>query len=71
QEKDYKKALSEFEKSNLQNPQTYYHMAVAYSKEGNVAEAKIYAEKCANFNALINLNQAFVRNKANEMLASL
>jgi tetratricopeptide (TPR) repeat protein len=71
QEKDYKKALSEFEKSNLQNPQTFYYMAIAYSKDGNVAEAKKYAEKCANFNALINLNQAFVRNKAKEMLASL
>lgn len=70
-EKDYKRAISEFEKSNLQNPQTFYYMAVAYSKDGNVLEAKKYAEKCANFNALINLNQAFVRNKANEMLASL
>jgi tetratricopeptide (TPR) repeat protein len=71
QEKDYKKAISEFEKSNQQNPSTFYYMAVAYSKDGNVAEAKKYADKCANFNALINLNQAFVRNKANKMLASL
>jgi tetratricopeptide (TPR) repeat protein len=71
QEKDYKKAISEFEKSNLQNPQTFYYMAVAYSKDGNVAEAKKYSEKCANFNALININQAFVRNKANQMLTSL
>ncbi|MGB5287064.1 MAG: tetratricopeptide repeat protein, partial [Ignavibacteriaceae bacterium] len=64
QEKDYKTAISEFEKSNLQNPQTFYYMAVAYSKDGNVTEAKKYADKCANFNALINMNQAFVRNKA-------
>jgi tetratricopeptide (TPR) repeat protein len=71
QEKDYKKAISEFEKSNLQNPQTYYYMAVAYSKDGNSTEAKKYADKCANFNALISLNQAFVRNKAKEMVASL
>ena len=70
-EKDYKKAISEFENSNLQNPQTYYYMAVAYSKDGNKIEAKNYADKCANFNALINLNQAFVRNKAKEMAASL
>jgi len=70
-EMDYKKAIAELEKSNLQNPQTFYYMAVAYSKDGNVAEAKKYAEKCAKFNALINLNQAFVRNKANKMLASL
>jgi tetratricopeptide (TPR) repeat protein len=71
QEKDYKKAIAELEKSNLQNPQTFYYMAVAYSKDGNVAEAKKYADKCANFNALINMNQAFVRNKAKEMLTSM
>jgi tetratricopeptide (TPR) repeat protein len=71
QEKDYTKAISEFEKSNQQNPQTFYYMALAYEKDGNVAEAKKYADKSANFNALINLNQAFVRNKANQMLDSL
>jgi tetratricopeptide (TPR) repeat protein len=70
-QKDYKKAISAFEKSNLQNPQTYYYMAMAYSKDGNSIEAKKYADKCANFNALISLNQAFVRNKAKEMVASL
>lgn len=70
-EEKYSKAISELEKANLQNPQTYYYMAVAYSKDGNVAEAKKYADKCANFNALINLNQAYVRNKASDMLTSL
>jgi tetratricopeptide (TPR) repeat protein len=71
QESEYKKAISEFEKSNLQNPQTYYYLAIAYSKDGNSTEAKKYAEKCANFNALINLNQAFVRNKAKQLLTTL
>jgi tetratricopeptide (TPR) repeat protein len=70
-DKDYKKAIGEFEKSNLQNPQTYYYLAIAYSKDGNTAEAKKYADKCANFNALINLNQAFVRNQAKELDAAL
>ena len=70
-ENDYKKAIGEFEKSNLQNPQTFYYMAMAYLEDGNVAEAKKYADKCANFNALINLNQAFVRSNAKQMLASL
>ena len=68
---DYTKAISEFENSNLQNPQTHYYMATAYSKDGNVEEAKKYAEMCANFNALTSLNQAYVRNKAKDMLASL
>jgi tetratricopeptide (TPR) repeat protein len=71
QGKDYTKAISEFENSNLQNPQTHYYLAMAYSKDGNVEDAKKYAEKCANFNALTSLNQAFVRNKAKEMIASL
>ena len=35
------------------------------------AEAKKNADKCANFNALVSLNQSFVRNKAKEMLTSL
>ena len=71
QQKEYKKAISEFEKSNMQNPQTFYYLSIAHSKDGNTAEAKKFANKCANFNALININQSFVRNKAKEMLASL
>jgi len=70
-ENNYQLAISEFEKANLQNPQTYYYIAVAYSKTGNADEAKNYAEKCANFNALININQAFVRSQANDMLKSM
>lgn len=70
-EKDYQKAIIEFEKSNLQNPQIFYYMAQAYSMLGNTTEAKKYAEKCANFNALININQSFARNKAKEMLTTL
>jgi tetratricopeptide (TPR) repeat protein len=71
QEKDYKKAISEFEKSSQQNPQTFYFMALAYAGDGNTTEAKIFADKCANFNPLININQAFVRNKAKEMSTTL
>jgi len=71
QEKDYKKAISEFEKSSQQNPQTFYYMALAYAGDSNSSEAKRFADKCANFNPLINLNQAFVRNKAKEMSATL
>lgn len=71
EEDDYQLAISEFEKANMQNPQTYFYLAVAYAEAGNLAQAEINADKCANFNALVNLNQAFVRNKANEMLSSM
>jgi tetratricopeptide (TPR) repeat protein len=70
-EKNYQLAISEFKKSNMQNPQTYYFIAVAYSQAGDNTEAKAFADKCANFNSLININQAFVRNQANKMLASM
>ncbi|HMN23955.1 MAG TPA: tetratricopeptide repeat protein [Ignavibacteriaceae bacterium] len=70
-EKNYKQAISEFEKSNLQNPQVLYYMAKAYSMDGNTSEAKKFAERCVNFNPLIDLNEAFVRNKAKEMLKSI
>jgi tetratricopeptide (TPR) repeat protein len=69
--KDYKTAILEFEKSSQQNPQTFYYLAQAYQMEGNKIEAKKYAEKCANFNALININQSFVRNKAKEILKNV
>ena len=71
EEKDYKTAISEFSNSNMQNPQTYYQLALAYMGDGKTEEAKNYAEQCANFNALINLNQSFVRNEAQELLSSL
>jgi tetratricopeptide (TPR) repeat protein len=71
QEEDYKAAIREFKSANLQNPQTHFQLALAYKGDGNNEEAKKYADQCANFNALISLNQAFVGNKAQEILSSL
>ena len=71
QEEDYKAAIREFKSANLQNPQTHYQLALAYMGDGNNEEAKKYADQCANFNALTSLNQAFVGNKAHEILSSL
>jgi len=70
-EKDYKKAQDEFSNASQQNPYTFYQLALAYAGENNIEEAKKYAEKTANFNALISMNQAFVQKKAEDMLAAL
>ena len=70
-DKDYKSAISEFEKSSQQNPQTLFYLAQAYQMEGNKVDAKKYAEKCANFNALLNINQSFARSKAKEILKTI
>ena len=70
-EKNYKKAVSEFEKANLQNPYILYRIAMAYHNSGNKEEAKKYYKKAANFNALNNLNQAFIRLKAKKMASEM
>ncbi len=69
-EKDYKKAQEEFMQANQQNPYTHYRLALAYSGAGNKEEAKKHFEMSKDFKALTNLNQAFVRNKAEKMLAT-
>jgi tetratricopeptide (TPR) repeat protein len=71
QEKDYDKAEAEFRKSNMQNPYTYYRLALAYMGKKDMESAKTQCEMAANFNALNSMNQAFIRTKAKEMLASL
>ncbi|MBT8379280.1 MAG: tetratricopeptide repeat protein [Ignavibacteria bacterium] len=71
EEEEFKTAIRELKSANLQNPQTHYQLALAYLGDGNNEEAKKYAEQCANFNALTSLNQAFVRNEAQQMVASL
>jgi len=70
EEKDYNKAREEFMQANQQNPYTHYRIALTYVGTGNKEEAKKYFEMSKNFNALTNLNQAFVRNKAEKMLAT-
>ncbi|HEQ98457.1 MAG TPA: tetratricopeptide repeat protein [candidate division Zixibacteria bacterium] len=68
---DYKLAIAEFEKSNLQNPYNIYRMALAYKGLGQIDEAKKWCRKAAEFNALNSMNMAFVRNKAEKMMASM
>lgn len=70
EEKDYNKAREEFMQANQQNPYTHYRIALTYANTGNKDEAKKHFEMSKNFNALTNLNQAFVRNKAEKMLAT-
>ena len=70
EEKNYDKAISEFEQSNMQNPQDLYRLAVAYQAKGNTAKAREYYAKAAKFNSLPAVNLAFVRAKAAKMAAA-
>lgn len=70
EEKDYDKAISELEQSNMQNPQDLYRLCWAHHSKGNHAKAQQYCTKAARFNSLPAVNLAFVRSKAAKMLAS-
>jgi tetratricopeptide (TPR) repeat protein len=70
-EKNYKKAIKELEKSNLQDPCNIYRMAQAYQGKGQATKAQEYCKKAAEYNPLNNLNFACVRNQVENMLADL
>jgi tetratricopeptide (TPR) repeat protein len=70
-EEKYDEALTEFEKSNLQNPYNFYRMGLVYKAKGNLKSAKQYFEKSANANSFNNLNYSFVRRRAEIQLQKL
>ncbi|HEX3280994.1 MAG TPA: tetratricopeptide repeat protein [Pyrinomonadaceae bacterium] len=69
-EKNYDQAISEFEQSNMQNPQDLYRLGLAYQAKGNRAKAQEYYAKAAQFNSLPIVNLAFVRAKAAKLAAA-
>jgi tetratricopeptide (TPR) repeat protein len=71
EDKDYKKALKEFEQASQQNPYTLYRMALAHKGAGDAARAREFAEQAANYNALNSMAQGYVRTKARQLAASL
>lgn len=68
-EQDPGKAIAEFQLANQQNPYTHFRLAQAYAAQGDKAKAKAAYAKAANFNALNNMNYAFIRTQAKQRLA--
>jgi len=66
-EKDYAKAASEFEQSNLQNPRNLYRLGQAYQGKGDKEKAQEFIAKAADFNPLPQLNYAFIRSDARKL----
>ena len=60
--KDYDGAIEELQQSNLQDPYNLYRLALAYEGKKDKANAKEYYKRAKEYNALNNLNYAFVRN---------
>jgi tetratricopeptide (TPR) repeat protein len=70
-EKNYDGAMEHFQKANQQNPYTLYRLAMAQEEKGELKKAKESYLKAARFNALNNLNYAFMRKNAEQKLAAM
>jgi hypothetical protein len=57
--------------SNLQDAYNLYRLALAYHGKGDAAKAKDYLARAAHFYALPDMNYAFIRLKAEKMLAGM
>jgi tetratricopeptide (TPR) repeat protein len=60
-ERDYEDAIEEFEQANLQNPYNLYRLSVAYKGTQNIEKNKEYYKRALGYNALNNMNYAFIR----------
>lgn len=71
-EKDFDKAIAELQQASFEyNPYNYYRLALAYQGKGNRDKARENFTKASNFNGLDGFTYAFIRAKANKMLATL
>jgi tetratricopeptide (TPR) repeat protein len=68
-EKDYATAIAELQQANDQNPRNLYRLYQAYQGKGDSAKAQEYCSQAAGFNSLPQLNYAFIRLKAQKIVA--
>lgn len=69
--KEFGVAISEFQKTNLDDPFNRYQLAQAYSQNGNKDKAIEELDYVVRFNGLLGLNYIMVRNRAEKQLARL
>lgn len=68
-EKKSEAAIAELLQSNQRDPCNLYRIGLAYLMKGDTAQAKEFCKRAARFNGLPQINYAFVRSKAEKMLA--
>jgi tetratricopeptide (TPR) repeat protein len=68
-EKNYEIAIAELQQANEQNPRNLYRLAQAYQAKGDSTKAREYYAQAAGFNSLPQLNYAFIRLKAQKIVA--
>jgi tetratricopeptide (TPR) repeat protein len=68
-DKDYATAIAELQQANQQDPRNLYRLGQAYQAKGDSENAHRYLTQSASFNSLPALNYAFVRTKAQKLVA--
>jgi tetratricopeptide (TPR) repeat protein len=71
EEGEFDKAIAELEQANQQNPYNLYRISLAFQGKGDTEQARAWCKSAVTFNALNNLNYAFIRKQAAETLASM
>jgi len=66
-QEDFDTALTELEQSNLQDPYNLYRLGLAYQGKDDRETARDHFRRAADFNALNNMNYAFIRNRARDV----
>jgi tetratricopeptide (TPR) repeat protein len=70
--KDYDTAVTELQQAPFGfNPYNHYRLALAYRGKGDVENAKDQCTRAANFNGLDGLNYAYIKTRAEKMLAEM
>jgi len=64
-------AIAALQKASLQDPYNLYRLAVAYEGAKQPGEARSFYAQAVDLNQLLNLNYAFIRNKAKSRLTKL
>jgi tetratricopeptide (TPR) repeat protein len=68
-QKDYDTAISELQQANQQDPRNLYRLGQAYQAKGDKDQAQKFYAAAADFNSLPALPYAFIRSKAQKMVA--
>ena len=71
EEEEFDTAISELQQANQQNPYNLYRISLAYRGKHDPENSKLWCENAANFNGINNLNYAFIRRHALDMLKSM
>jgi tetratricopeptide (TPR) repeat protein len=70
-EKKYDDAIAQLQQANQQNPYNLYYLSLAYQGKKDKEKAKEFCTKAAQDYSTLNLNYAFIRNKAVKMLSTM